>query len=413
VSQLSAEQARLIGRENTSLPAGAGRALALGAIGLGVVAILATLGLILFGGGVAPKQALASYHVGFLFCVGLSVGALGIVMILHQTNAGWSAAARRTAEQMMGLMPLCLLLGIPVLLFAPKIFRWMDPEYVAGDVIYDHKAAYLNTSFFVIRFFIYFAVWIWLAMTLRGMSLRQDQTGDRWLTAKMRRRSSYGLLLFAFTVAFAGFDWMMSLDFHWFSTMLGVYFFAGSIAAAFGFWTFTLLLLRRAGRLEGLVTVEHFHDLGKLMFGFTVFWAYIGFSQYFLIWYGNIPEETAFYWRRRQDGWMAWSIALCTLRFIVPFLILLPRPARRNLFVLGSMAVLLVVAHLLDLFWFVRPQVYAEGYEPVFFGLIDVVAMLGPVLVFAGLFVLRLASAPVAPVNDPRLDEAIVHKNYI
>jgi len=414
VSQLTADQGRLLGRENTRLPAGAGRLLSLASIVLGALAIAGALGVIFFGGGkIVPKQTLASYHVGFLFCVGLSLGALAIVMILHQTNAGWSAAVRRVAEQMAGLMTLCMLLGLPVLFAAPKLFKWMNPEVVAGDVIYLHKAAYLNVPFFVVRYFIYFAVWIWLAWSLRRMSLQQDETGDRWLTAKARRRSSYGLLLFAFTAAFAGFDWLMSLDFHWFSTMLGVYFFAGSIAAAFGFWTLTLLLLRRTGRLHTLVTVEHFHDLGKLMFGFTVFWAYIGFSQYFLIWYGNIPEETAFYWWRRQDGWMDWSIALVTLRFVVPFLILLPRPARRNLFVLGSMAALMVVAHILDLFWFIRPQVYTEAHEPVLLGLVDVLGIIGPPLLFVGLFVRLLSSAPLAPVNDPRMNEAIVHKNYI
>lgn len=418
MTQISADKSRLLERDNTAFPEGSGRMLSAVLMAVGAIATLVTLFFIFFSPDDKPligRQALASYHIGFLFTLGISLGAMVFVMILHQTNAGWSALVRRQVEHLMKIIWLPALLSLPVLLsvfIAPgKLWKWMDPSYVAGDVVYEKKEAYLNVPFFVIRFVFYFAIWLWLSAKLYGYSRRQDETGDKWLSAKARRMSSYGLLLFAITSAFAGIDWLMTLDYHWFSTMFGVYFFAGNIAAALGVVVLVLLALRRAGRLQGLVTVEHFHDLAKLMFGFTVFWAYIGFSQYFLIWYGNIPEETAWFVRRREDGWMAYSIWLVIGRFIAPFLILMPRPCRRNLRIVGVMAALMVFMHIFDLFWMVRPQVYGE--QAIHFNLLDAVAISGPALLFFGLLVRQIVSAPLAPLKDPRLDESIEHKNYV
>jgi len=402
--------AALLSRDNVRLGAGVGRMLSLFLLVAGGLLIALTgLGALL-GDSKQAALAIAAHHVGFVVCVGLTLGSMAMVMILHQVNAGWAATIRRIFEQTMSMAPFCILLFLPSLVFAGSLFHWMDPEYTQGDVLYAAKAPYLNRPFFVIRAVIYFAAWVWLGVTLHRQSIQQDEDGDRWHTAKARRRSSYGLIILALTTAFASFDWLMSLDYHWFSTMFGVYFFAGYIGAALAFTTLALLVLRRMGALKGLVTEEHFHDLGKLLFGFTVFWAYIGFSQYFLIWYANIPEETGWFMARRTDGWMPYSMALAVGRFFVPFVVLMARPARRNPIVLALITVWILAFHVIDTYWVVRPTV--KGVEATFTWL-DAVGVLGPILVFLGLLIWKIASAPLVPVNDPRMNEAMRHKNYV
>lgn len=414
MSHAAVDKARLLAPDNTALAAGAGAGLSAGLIALGLVLAIVTAVAGAMGDHAAARTAMAAYHTGFLVVTGLALGGLAFNMILHQVNAGWAALIRRQVEQVMAMLPFCALLFLPTLalvfLRPGLLWSWMDPEHVAGDLLYQEKSAYLNTGFFVVRSALYFLVWIWLARSLFRWSVEQDHTGDKWLTAKMRRRSSYGLLLFAFTTAFAGFDWEMTLDHHWFSTMFGVYFFAGNMGAALAFITLVLLALKASGRLSGLVTEEHFHDLGKLLFGFVVFWAYIGFSQYFLIWYGNIPEETAWFVQRREHGWMNVSVALSVGRFIVPFIVLMPRPARRSPLILWLMGLWLVFFHIVDVYWVVRPNI-EEAAGVV--GWLDVVGVLAPICLFLGMLVRRIASQPLVPMKDPRLDESIAHWNTI
>ena len=307
-------------------------------LGAGAVMCLVTLA-VLFMNATADgdelqlaRQAAASFHVGFIVCLGFALGSMGFVMIMHQVNASWSAAMRRPLEHAMSLMPLVGIMAIPTVAILTLmsmssgesvLFHWME-EYATTDPIYQHKEAYLNHTFFLFRAALFFVLWILLVRAVAGPSFKQDETGDRWLTAKARKASSYGLVIFALSSAFASFDWLMGLDYHWFSTMFGVYFFAGFIGATLALWCLILLMLRRAVKLEGVVTVEHFHDLGKLMFGFTVFWGYIGFSQYFLIWYANIPEETMYFETRKTGGWELLTTVLVFGKFVVPFLLLRP-----------------------------------------------------------------------------------------
>jgi len=410
MAHAAADPASLLRRENINLPAGAGQTLSNALLGLGGAFLAITAVGAATGEAHAASVALAGYHTGFLVVTGWMLGSMALVMMLHQINAGWSATVRRPLEHVMSLAPLCAVLFIPVLIFSGALFHWMDPHHTQGDPVYEAKSAYLNTPFFVVRALLYFGLWLWLAGSLYRFSRRQDEDGDRWHTAHARRRSSYGLVILALTTAFAGFDWMMSLDYHWFSTMFGVYFFAGYIGASLALTTLILIALRRVGALQGLITVEHFHDIGKLLFGFAVFWAYIGFSQYFLIWYGNLPEETGWFLVRRTDGWMPYNWALAIGRFAVPFILLMPRFCRRSVFMLGVMSVWILIFHMLDVHWVVRPTV--QGVESTMTWL-DVAGALGPVLVFLGFVVRKLASAPLIPVNDPRLAEAMVHKNYV
>lgn len=383
---------------------------------VGAVAFVATFIAGFAIGGYGLRHALASYLVGFSFALTLALGSLGWVMIFQQTNAGWSAAIRRFFENAASLIPGVLVLFLPILLsvfFARgALYSWMDPEYVAGDVIYDHKAPYLNVGFFVFRSLLYFAVWVWLAGSIYRWSVEQDRTGDRWLTARMRRRSSYGLILLALTAAFAAFDWLMSLDFHWFSTIFGVYIFAGSLLSSMAMLVLLVVFLQRSGRLRGVVTEEHFHDVGKLIFAFTVFWAYIAFSQYFLIWYSNIPEETAWYLHRKSHGWEGVGQLLIWGHFVVPFFFLLWRRIKRNPAMLAVLAVWILFIHAVDLFYLVRPAVYKDTMGMQYFWL-DLLGFAAPVCIFLGLLVRRLAQSPLVPIKDPRLHESLHHKNYV
>lgn len=408
-----ADRSKLLAPANTSLAAGSGRLLAAGLIAAGVAAVVVTALSAVFGDSTAKKVAIAAYHIGFLYTLGLTLGSMIFVMILHQVNAGWSATVRRPLENTMSLTPVCLAFFLPIAVLAPSLFHWMDPHYTAGDVIYQAKQAYLNKPFFYTRAAVYFSLWLIFSQRLYRLSRAQDADGDRMRTARARRMSSYGLLVMALTTAFAGFDWLMGLDYHWFSTMFGVYFFAGFIGATLSLCTLMLIALRRAGTLDGLVTAEHLHDLGKLMFGFVVFWAYIGFSQYFLIWYGNIPEETMFFQIRRTELWMPVSIALIVGRFVVPFIVLMPRPWRRSPMVLTGVGLWILAFHALDLFWVVRPTVLDPTGGEVAPGWLDVVGIAGPVLIFLGLLVMRTARTPLVPLRDPRMGEAIEHKNYV
>ncbi len=405
---------------NISFGSSAGKfvVLALGALGAAATA-LAILMIALSSDALARKVGLAALHTGFNAALMPALGAMAMVMAFHQVNAGWVISVRRQFENLFAPRILIFFAAMFVAIFLLSSFfgplwKWMKPEYVAGDVVFEHKEPFLNTPFFLARAAVYFAAWLWLGVSLSRFSRRNDETGDKRLMARARRRSSYGIILLALTAAFAAFDWQMSLDYHWFSTMFGVYFFAGSLGSAVALATLVLLILRRAGKLEGVVTVEHFHDLAKLLFGFTVFWAYIGFSQYFLIWYANIPEETSWFWVRRQGPFEWVSVVLGAGRFVLPFLFLMPRPARRSIPLLWFASIWVLAFHILDIFWVVRPNVYdPETYERVFFSIADLPGVLGPVLLFAALVASVVASTPLIPKRDPRLDESLAHKNYV
>lgn len=403
--------------ENINMPAGAGR----GAAGLLMIVGLIGIAVTAIAGFAMPnmaKHAIAAYHVGVMACLGISLGGLFLTLVTHLMGAGWSVTIRRQMENLAGQIPICLLLLVPTLaieiLTGGKIFMWMGDAF-AGDHALEAKAPYLNLAFFLIRAVIYAVVWVSLVRLMRGYSLRQDRTGDKWITNRARRSSSWGMLLFALTTAFAGFDWLMGVDFRFFSTMWGVYFFAGGVFGAVAMLILMLSRIKAAGRLQGLVTEEHYHDLGKLLFTFTVFWAYISFSQYFLIWYSNIPEETAYFLARKQGGWEKLFLLLCLGHFIAPFLILIFRGVKKSLTLLPLVALWAILIHILDIFYIVRPMVYPG--QPDAIGLpglwIDAAAIIGVVALWASFLVRRVCSGVLVPTHDPRLAEAIHHRNYV
>lgn len=351
-------------------------------------------------------QFFHSYLTAFIFWTTLGLGALFFTLLHHLVDAEWSVALRRLAESVASVLPLMVVFFIPIAFGAHDLFHWTHEEAVASDPILQSKAPYLSMNFFYIRAAFYFGIWFLLSRKLYGMSMSQDAGDDSVeLNVRMRRFSAPGMVLFALTLTFAAFDWMMSLNPHWYSTIFGVYTFVGSFLCALSFFTLILMMMRKQGVLADKITTEHYHDLGKLLFAFTVFWAYIAFSQYFLIWYGNIPEETVFYHTRWKDGWKPVTMLLVLGHFAGPFLALIPRGAKRNLTWLKVMAIWMFFIHWVDVYWLIMPNFGHEGVMHGFhFSWIDLAPMLGIGGIFIWLFWNKFTSKPIVPVKDRKLE---------
>lgn len=406
--------------DNTRIPASTFAGLGSVLIGVGVVGLLLTL---LAAFVVNGRHAFAAYEVGVFSVATPVLGCLGFLMIFQMMNTHWSVTIRRTMEAIAGMMPLVIALVIPIVVIeiaaGGVLLQWLNPKY-EGTFLIEWKEPFLNTFFFVVRLLVYAAFLLFITHRLRSLSLEQDISGDRMLTRKMRVASGWGLPLYALVVAFIGFDFLMALDYRFFSTMWGVYIFAGSAFSGLALTILITALLKTHGRLTGLVTKEHYHDLGKLQFAFIVFWAYIAFSQYFLIWYSNIPEETAYYlWRKNEYGVL--TVALVIGHFIIPFFALISRYPKKRTILLAIGAAWLYFFHILDIAWIVRPMVYAGiNYEgvarqgPGVMGLwVDVVAVGGVIALFAGILLRSLHKHPLVPMRDPRLPACLQHRNYV
>ncbi|MGK4001712.1 hypothetical protein WMF31_03740 [Sorangium sp. So ce1036] len=351
---------------------------------------------------VDKKRFAFSYLTGFTWAVTLALGALFFVLIQHLTRARWSAAARRHMEWVSGVLPACAVLFLPIAVLAHDIYHHWMGEQAAHDEILRQKAAYLNPTFFYIRAVVFLAAWAGLSLWFIKTSRAQDETPDLRPTAKMRASSAPAIIVFALTLSFAAFDWLMSLDPHWYSTIFGVYVFAGAATSSLSLLALITIALSKAG-LRTLGSVERQHDIGKLLFGFVVFWAYIAFSQYLLIWYANIPEETLFFRHRWEGSWKAVSLLLLFGHFVVPFLTLLSRHGKRNPLVLGATSVLLLVMHYVDLYWLVMPNLDHHGAHPSW---IDLAGLLGPLGVGAWVLSRQASKSPLYPLNDPHLADA-------
>lgn len=381
----------------------AARVLHFGRGAAGVGAALCAL-----GWAAAPDRFAHSYLVAFWFTTTLSLGGLFFVIVQHLTRAGWSVTVRRPAEWLASFLPACVLLFIPVVLMRARIFgAWMGPGASADELV-QRKAAFLNPPFFFARAVVYFAVWGALAHVFAKSSREQDATGDLELTRRMRKLSGPATLLFALTVSFAAFDWLMSLQPHWYSTIFGVYIFAGAAVAGLAALALILIAIQRSGALRYTSTVEHRHDVGKFLFGFTIFYAYIAFSQYLLIWYANLPEETVFYAVRWEGGWRAVSLLLVFAHFAIPFAVLLSRAGKRSSGVLAGVSGILLLAHYVDLYWLIMPLASPGSAAP---RLVDLAALAGPLGVFAGFVAWRAARGPLYPTRDPLLHEAVRLEN--
>ena len=351
-----------------------------------------------------------SYLVSFIFFLSLALGALFFVLVQHATRAGWSVAVRRLAEGVAPnlFMPMAFLV-LPILFGLRFLYPWTDAAAVASDHLLHAKAPWLNVPFFVSRAAVYFAVWSVFSIWFHRTSTSQDATGDPRLTTRMETTSTVALILFAFTVTFFAFDFLMSLTPHWYSTIFGVYFFAGCVLGYFALMVVLANLVQRAGRLRHAITTEHFHDMGKLVFAFTVFWAYIAFSQYMLMWYANLPEETFWYAARQAGSWSWWSLVLLFGHFVVPFLALLSRHAKRRRRLLLTGAVWMLAMQWADIYWLVMPN-RSPGVIP--FSSMDVALFLGVGGLFFAAVTRRLGAHALIALKDPRLTESLGLENF-
>jgi hypothetical protein len=419
--------------------------LAAGAGGLGAACAIA-------GYAVDPRRFAFAYLMGFLTVLTMALGSTFFVLLQHLTGSGWSVTVRRASEFFVAGAIVIPVLAFPNLLNMGELYPWWqharaqpghvvsvahaqehgqahatpgergehatatehaqgqrDPEHALHEATLEKKLGYLEPTFFFIRAGLYLLVWLWLSTRLFSYSTEQDASGDPRWTVKLQRMAPVATIAFALTLNFASFDWFMSLEPNWYSTIFGVRLFATSVVLALALNILVTLGFRRAGISKHTIHVEHFHDLGKLLFGFLVFWAYISFSEFFLIWYAAIPEETIYFHRRWDtDSWRLVSVSLVVVKFIIPFFAILSRNAKRNLAVLGLGAGWVVVMHLVEMYYWVMPH-FREGgiaFSPAGF-ITDIGCMLCCVGVYLAVVFRRMLNHPVIPVRDPRLQRAI------
>jgi hypothetical protein len=380
------------------------------AFGVGIVALLAAFGLSMSD----PAKFFRSYIVAFMYALSIGLGALFFVTIQHLTNAYWSVVVRRVAELLsLGLLALAILslaLVAPMLMGTETlqgIYVWLDHDAVQQSHLLHHKAPYLNATFFGIRWAVYVIVWCGLAYTYFKKSVDQDKDGDEAITRSLNTVSAPGIILFALTLTFAAFDILMSLDPEWFSTIFGVYYFAGCVLAGYSVLGLSLMWLQGKGCLLKSVNQEHYHDIGKMMFGFTIFWAYIGFSQFMLIWYGDIPEETHWFHYRFRGEWATVSTALLVGHFVIPFFYLMSRWRKRSKPQLAVGAFWILGMHYVDLFWLVYPH----GSDTVPFSVVDLLTVTFTVAFFFGFVLSRTKGVNLIPTKDPKLGKSLAFEN--
>jgi hypothetical protein len=415
-----------------------------------------------FGYTVDPERFAFAYLFAFFATFTIPMGAIFFVLIQHLTGAGWSVTVRRTGEFFAAGVIVLPLLFLPIVPAMDTLYPWLeleharepgvahaqddhghmhgapgravhgapapsgqgqlaahgahqgahgghhDPEHAAHEAIMAEKAPYLNSGFFGIRAILYFLIWLWLARRLYGPSTRQDQDGDPQHTVRLQRFAPAGIIVFALSITFAGFDWFMSLEPNWYSTMFGVHVFASSAVAIFSVIILTTLGLKRAGLLGDSVHVEHYHDLGKLQFGFLVFWAYITFSEFFLIWYSAIPEETIFYHKRWDaEAWMTISVSLVVLHFIFPFYLIMSRNVKRRPGMLAFGAGWILLMHMVEAYWLIMPYAAPDG-EAIGRGIwIDLACLVGLFGIYLAVVLRQMRNHALIPIKDPRLSRAL------
>jgi len=373
-------------------------------IWFGVFAVAGIAGLLIsaIGAHFNPAQFGYSWLVAFMYFFTVTVGALFWVLVHHATDAEWSVLVRRVLENLATLLPIALLFFIPALIFAGHIWSWWNIEPGTVELL-DRKRWWLSHGFFTARYLIYFVLLSWVALSLRRNSVLQDTDGNVKYTMNMRWFGIAGIPIFALSLTFSAIDWVMGLDWKWGSTMWGVYIFAGAVGSSMALLVLLVTWLKGKGYLQG-VTVEHYHVMGKWMLAFTIFWAYIGFSQYMLIWYANIPEETEYFIRRNIASWHTLSTLLVVGRFFLPFPLLLLQWTKKTTPVICSVAAWMLVMQYLDLYVMIMPMLHKTGFAPSY---LDVTTFVGIGGVLGAFFLWLLPKTNLFPLKDPRLPESL------
>ena len=375
-----------------------------GARTLFAVAAVAGFLLAAVGFAVDREQFFFSYLTAYLFFLTLCLGALFFTLVQHLSRAGWSVAVRRLAETAGWTVPVFAALFLPLLPGLGVVYHWAHPGAAAHDAVLQAKAGYLNVPFFLIRLAAYFILWTVMARYFYSRSVRQDETRDPMTTVVLQRRAAPAMVLYALSFSFMSFDLIMSLTPHWYSTIFGVYVWSGGVLSSLAFLTLAAFCVRRGGGLTGLLRTDHFQDLGRLLFAFTVFWAYIAYSQFMLIWYGNIAEETVWFLPRIHGSWGGASLFLAVGHFAVPFMLLISRWLKRRPALVAVTAVWVLFMCYFDIFWMVMPSFHTGSATFHWLDPVCVVAVGG---VFLFVFTAKLTRAALVPAGDPRLPESL------
>jgi hypothetical protein len=354
------------------------------------------------------EQFFHSYLFAFSFWAGVSIGSLALLMLQHMTGGGWGLVIRRVLEAVTRTLPLVLILFVPIVLGAHRIYEWTHADVIAAHPVLQEKSKYLNLPFFTVRAAIYFAIWLLLAYFLNRWSLLQDRTADRKYTKNMRVLSGPGMVLFVFTVTFASIDWFMSLSWEWSSTIYGFIFVAAWGLSALAFTIAVMAALSKHEPMNNVVAQLHFHDLGKLLLAFVMLWSYFAFSQFLIIWSGNLPEEISWYHPRIHGAWGGIALAVIVLHFAFPFLFLLSRSFKRNAGKLVIVAVLILIMRLVDLLWMIAPNFPPAGFHVSWMDLVAPIAMGG---LWLAVFARALSQRALIPINDPLYETVLEQKH--
>jgi len=351
-----------------------------------------------------PTQFFQSYLMAYMLCLGVTLGCFALGMVHQLSGGAWGVVIRRPIGAASRVLPVMTALFIPIVLGMTRLYPWTNADLVAHDEALQHKHLYLNVPFFIVRAAIYFAAWNAISYFLNAWSLEQDRNPDPRIARKMQMLSAGGLVAYGLTITFASFDWLMSMEPHWYSTIYGVLILGGQALSAMAFLTIVLAWLSRRAPLDRIVVKAHFHDLGNLTLAFVMLWAYFSFSQYLIIWAGNLPHEISWYAHRLHTGWRAIGIALVVFHFAVPFAMLLSRTIKREERLIARLAILILAARLLDLFWLIAPEFHVDG---IVVSWLDVLLPASLGALWLGCFLWELRGRPILPVHDPQFDEAL------
>jgi hypothetical protein len=373
------------------------RALTLGLVAL-VVCVVA--------GFHSPVQFFRSYLLGYIFWLGVALGCAAILMLHHLVGGGWGFPIRRMLESGTRTLLLMAAFTVPLLFGLRQLYVWANPAAGHAEMAAEWKALYLNIPFFVVRVVVYFVAWILLAHFLNKWSLEQDRTANPGLTQRLQGLSGPGLLIYGLTVTFASIDWVMSLEPSWFSTIYGMIFMVTQALSAMSLVIVVMLLLSKTKPLSELISPLALNDLGNLLLTFTMLWAYLSFSQFLLVWSGNLPDEITWYTARATGGWAWVAVMLIMFHFAVPFLLLLSRFVKRRIRLLAAVATGLVLMSLIDLFWLLAPAYDRAGPR---FHWMDWMAVIGIGGVWLWRFASQLKRNPLVPLHDPRLAQGAAH----
>lgn len=351
-----------------------------------------------------PVDFLQAYLMSYLFVLGITLGSLAFAMVHQLSGGAWGVVIRRPLGAATRTLPVLTLLFLPIIFGVKQLYPWADSTLAAQDAVIRWKQPYLNIPFFVVRAIVYFAAWNGVSFALNRWSIRQDVAGSPTIARRMQSISAAGLLIYAITISFAAFDWVMSLDPHWYSTIFGVLLMGGQGLSGLAFTIVALGWLSRRPPVSTFISPAHFHDLGNLLLAFVMLWAYFAFSQYLIIWSGDLPEEIEWYLRRAHGIWLALAVVLVLFHFAVPFVLLLSRAIKRAPEMLGRLALALLGLRLVDLFWLIAPSNRPHSVMAAWVYLI-LPAALGTF--WLGCFVQQLRTRPLLPLGDPELLDAL------